>query len=132
MYNSPGTPTGTGIPSPSSTCNVAPAIARPIGTSPSPNRCPGNTARVAHPTTASVGPYSFTNTARGNRSRHRCTSAPPSASPPTTTRNPRSDDAANAGIACNVVAAVRHDHLFVPADRGAEAVAVLAAMSAGR
>jgi hypothetical protein len=35
---------------------------------------------------------------------------------------------ADAGIACNVVAAVRHDHLFVPADRGAEAVAVLATM----
>jgi hypothetical protein len=29
------------------------------------------------------------------------------------------------GIACNVVAAVHHDHLFVPAEQGAEAVAVL-------
>jgi uncharacterized protein len=32
---------------------------------------------------------------------------------------------AAAGISCNVVSAVRHDHLFVPADRGVEAVAVL-------
>jgi hypothetical protein len=31
-----------------------------------------------------------------------------------------------AGIACNVVAGARHDHLFVPADRGPEAVELLA------
>lgn len=36
---------------------------------------------------------------------------------------------ADAGIACNVVAAVHHDHLFVPADRGAEAVEVLRRLS---
>jgi hypothetical protein len=35
---------------------------------------------------------------------------------------------ADAGISCNVVSAVHHDHLFVPADRGAEAVAVLDAL----
>ena len=35
---------------------------------------------------------------------------------------------ADAGISCNVVSAVCHDHLFVPADRGAEAVAVLEAL----
>jgi hypothetical protein len=32
---------------------------------------------------------------------------------------------AEAGMSCNVVAAYHHDHLFVPADRGAEAVRVL-------
>ena len=36
---------------------------------------------------------------------------------------------AAAGISCNAVSAVRHDHLFVPADRGAEAVAVLEQLS---
>jgi uncharacterized protein len=30
-----------------------------------------------------------------------------------------------AGISCNVVAGARHDHLFVPFERGEEAVAVL-------
>lgn len=34
------------------------------------------------------------------------------------------------GIACNVVAAVRHDHLFVPADRAGEALACLQALAA--
>lgn len=29
---------------------------------------------------------------------------------------------AEAGISCNVIAAVHHDHLFVPVERGAEAV----------
>jgi hypothetical protein len=38
---------------------------------------------------------------------------------------------ADAGIACNVVAAVHHDHLFVPFERGAEAVAVLERVSVG-
>ena len=32
---------------------------------------------------------------------------------------------ADAGIACNVIAGTRHDHLFVPADRGQETVALL-------
>jgi hypothetical protein len=32
---------------------------------------------------------------------------------------------ADVGIACNVVAALRRDHLFVPSSRGAEAVQVL-------
>jgi hypothetical protein len=32
---------------------------------------------------------------------------------------------AEAGIACNVVAATRHDHLFVPIDRAADALAIL-------
>jgi hypothetical protein len=36
---------------------------------------------------------------------------------------------AEAGIACNVVAAVHHDHLFVPAERGPEALAVLNALA---
>lgn len=38
---------------------------------------------------------------------------------------------AGAGISCNVVAAARHDHLFVPLDRAAEAMAVLGRLSAG-
>ena len=36
---------------------------------------------------------------------------------------------AAAGISGNVVSAVRHDHLFVPADRGEDAVAVLERLS---
>jgi hypothetical protein len=32
---------------------------------------------------------------------------------------------AAAGIACNVIAGARHDHVFVPVDRGQEALAVL-------
>ena len=32
---------------------------------------------------------------------------------------------ADAGMSCNVVAGYHHDHLFVPFDRGAEAVAAL-------
>ncbi|MFN2099825.1 ACT domain-containing protein [Altererythrobacter sp. MF3-039] len=35
---------------------------------------------------------------------------------------------AEAGIACNVVAALRHDHLFVPARRADEALALLRAL----
>ncbi len=38
---------------------------------------------------------------------------------------------ADAGIACNVIAAVRHDHLYVPSDRGDEAMAVLLRLQAG-
>ena len=34
---------------------------------------------------------------------------------------------ARAGIACNVIAGLRHDHLFVPADRVEEALAILRA-----
>jgi hypothetical protein len=37
---------------------------------------------------------------------------------------------ANAGISCNVVAAVHHDHLFVPIEKGAEAVAILERLNA--
>jgi len=33
---------------------------------------------------------------------------------------------ARAGIACNVIAGLHHDHLFVPWDRGEEALALLA------
>lgn len=35
---------------------------------------------------------------------------------------------ADAGIACNVVAGLRHDHLFVPVDRAESALAVLATL----
>ena len=35
------------------------------------------------------------------------------------------------GISCNVVAAFHHDHLFVPTDRAAAAIAALTALSAG-
>jgi hypothetical protein len=35
---------------------------------------------------------------------------------------------AEAGISCNVVAAVHHDHLFVPAEQGAAALALLEGM----
>jgi hypothetical protein len=38
---------------------------------------------------------------------------------------------AGRGIACNMVAALRHDHAFVPADRAEEALEVLEALSAG-
>jgi hypothetical protein len=37
---------------------------------------------------------------------------------------------AEAGIACNAVAALHHDHLFVLADRANEALAVLQALAA--
>ncbi|MFD8691066.1 ACT domain-containing protein [Streptomyces sp. NPDC059651] len=36
----------------------------------------------------------------------------------------------DAGISCNVVAGLHHDHLFVPYDRAAEAVAVLEGLAA--
>lgn len=38
---------------------------------------------------------------------------------------------AKAGIAANVVSAYYHDHLFVPADRGEEALEILNSLSAG-
>lgn len=37
---------------------------------------------------------------------------------------------AEAGIACNVVAALHHDHLFVPADRAHDALSALQALAA--
>lgn len=37
---------------------------------------------------------------------------------------------ANAGIACNVVAATHHDHLFVPWDQAQQAVALLKSLAA--
>lgn len=36
---------------------------------------------------------------------------------------------AEAGIACNMVAALHHDHAFVPADRAKEALDILLALS---
>ena len=36
-----------------------------------------------------------------------------------------------AGIGCNVIAGVHHDHLFVPADRATEAMTILQEMAAG-
>lgn len=38
---------------------------------------------------------------------------------------------AERGIACNMVAALRHDHAFVPEDRAEEAVDALRALAAG-
>jgi hypothetical protein len=37
---------------------------------------------------------------------------------------------ASAGIACNMVAALNHDHVFVPVERANEAVAILRALQA--
>ena len=37
---------------------------------------------------------------------------------------------ADAGIACNVIAGVHHDHVFVPVDRAEDALAALRALSA--
>lgn len=37
---------------------------------------------------------------------------------------------ADAGIACNVVAALHHDHVFVPADRADQAMTLLQALAA--
>jgi len=39
---------------------------------------------------------------------------------------------ADASIGCNVIAGVFHDHLFVPAERGEQALSVLRALQAGR
>ena len=36
----------------------------------------------------------------------------------------------DAGISCNVIAGVHHDHLFVPVDRAADAMATLRALQA--
>jgi hypothetical protein len=36
---------------------------------------------------------------------------------------------ADAGLSCNVIAGYHHDHLLVPADRVAEALAVLSDLS---
>jgi len=38
---------------------------------------------------------------------------------------------ADAGISCNVVAAAHHDHLFVPAERGSDAIDVLQCLQLG-
>ena len=38
---------------------------------------------------------------------------------------------AGAGISCNVIAGVHHDHLLVPGERAGEALAVLAALGRG-
>jgi hypothetical protein len=38
---------------------------------------------------------------------------------------------AGAGIACNVIAGVHHDHLFVPVDRAGDAMHVLIGLQAG-
>ena len=38
---------------------------------------------------------------------------------------------AEAGIACNVIAGVHHDHLFVPIDRGTDALTTLRALQQG-
>ncbi|MGZ4179487.1 MAG: ACT domain-containing protein [Solirubrobacteraceae bacterium] len=38
---------------------------------------------------------------------------------------------ADAGLSCNVIAGYHHDHLLVPADRAAEAIAVLSDLSRG-
>lgn len=37
---------------------------------------------------------------------------------------------ADAGISCNVVAAAHHDHLFVPVERGSDAIEVLRRLQA--
>ncbi|AZS21360.1 MULTISPECIES: ACT domain-containing protein [unclassified Caulobacter] len=37
---------------------------------------------------------------------------------------------AEAGIACNMVAALNHDHVFVPADRATQALSILRALQA--
>ena len=37
----------------------------------------------------------------------------------------------DAGIPCNIVAALHHDHLFVPADRAAAALRALRDLSGG-
>lgn len=42
-----------------------------------------------------------------------------------------SGELAKAGIACNMVAALRHDHAFVPAERAEEALAILRALQSG-
>ena len=39
---------------------------------------------------------------------------------------------AQAGIACNVIAAVHHDHLFVPWERGEEALGILEGLARRR
>jgi hypothetical protein len=39
---------------------------------------------------------------------------------------------AEAGIACNVVAALNHDHIFVPADRAEEALVLLERLAAAQ
>jgi hypothetical protein len=39
---------------------------------------------------------------------------------------------ADAGIACNIMAAIHHDHLFVPWERGPEALRVLEGLARGR
>jgi hypothetical protein len=41
------------------------------------------------------------------------------------------EELARAGMSCNVVAGYHHDHLFVPHDRAAEAVAVLERLALG-
>lgn len=42
-----------------------------------------------------------------------------------------SGDLARGGISCNVIAGAHHDHLFVPADRLHDALAVLRGLSGG-
>src|SRR5262249_60483119 len=80
-YSSPATPTGCGLPFPSSTYAVVFPIARPIGTpfalsSTSPIR------HVVENVVFSVGPYPFINATCGCLCLIRLTAPTPSASPP--------------------------------------------------
>src|SRR5215471_16360714 len=89
MHNSPTTPTGANSPSSSTTYNCVFAIGRPIGTPPaspfsSLSSSSSFTSYTQHPTTVSVGPYSFTNRVPFASSRHHLTSSHFSASPPIT------------------------------------------------
>src|SRR5215210_2456310 len=72
MYNSPTLCHGSNCRSPPSTYNSVFPIGRPIGAAVSPSNCASSVSSRSHhtlqPTTASVGPYSLTNRARGSNS----------------------------------------------------------------
>src|SRR4030095_11243781 len=84
IASSPFTPTGASLPSASITYNLVFSTGRPIATGPASGST-SSTSHTAHPTPASVGPYSLKILTSPRRFLHHASVSPYNASPPTTT-----------------------------------------------